>query len=192
MADPLACQFLMGFLSTRRVATSAPAKTQTDMNSTLRSKQQRLSVALAIIVPLVLVSLGYLGAQQPSAITLPLKVDSDLSGISLELTSVQKTSDTITIRFKYNNTGDKSVRIDKEANQQVSDMYYVDAKNKKKYPIVKDTQGKPLSSNLDYLEVGAGETKAGWAKFPAPPPDVTTISVYIPGAPPFENVPVAP
>jgi len=192
MADPLACQFLMGFLSTRRVATSAPAKTQTDMNSTLRSKQQRLSVALAIIVPLALVSLGYLGAQQPSAITLPLKVDSDLSGISLELTSVQKTIDTITIRFKYNNTGDKSVRIDKEANQQVSDMYYVDAKNKKKYPIVKDTQGKPLSSNLDYLEVGAGETKAGWAKFPAPPPDVTTISVYIPGAPPFENVPVAP
>ena len=162
------------------------------MNSTLRSKQQRLSVALAIIVPLALVSLGYLGAQQPSAITLPLKVDSDLSGISLELTSVQKTIDTITIRFKYNNTGDKSVRIDKEANQQVSDMYYVDAKNKKKYPIVKDTQGKPLSSNLDYLEVGAGETKAGWAKFPAPPPDVTTISVYIPGAPPFENVPVAP
>jgi len=192
MADPLACQFLMGFLSTRRVATSAPAKTQTDMNSTLRSKQQRLSVALAIIVPLALVSLGYLGAQQPSAITLPLKVDSDLSGISLELTSVQKTIDTITIRFKYINTGDKSVRIDKEANQQVSDMYYVDAKNKKKYPIVKDTQGKPLSSNLDYLEVGAGETKAGWAKFPAPPPDVTTISVYIPGAPPFENVPVAP
>lgn len=162
------------------------------MNSMLRSKQQRLAMALATIVFLALVSLGHLGAQQPSAVTLPLKVDSDLSGISLELTSVQKTGDTITIRFKYINTRDKPVRIDREANQQVSDMYYVDAKNKKKYPIVKDTQNNPLSSNLQYFEVGPGETKAGWAKFPAPPPDVTTISVYIPGAPPFENVPVAP
>jgi len=163
------------------------------MKATLRSRQQRVPVALTIIVSLALVPLGHLGAQQPSAVTLPLKVDdSDLSGISLELTSVQKTGDTIMVRFKYINTRDKAVRIDNETHQQVSDMYYVDAKNKKKYPIVKDTQNTPLSSNLDYFEIGAGDTKAGWAKFPAPPPDVMTISVYLPGAPPFENVPVAP
>ena len=132
---------------------------------------------------------GYLAAQ--SAVTLPMKVDSDISGISLELTSVQKTGDTIMVRFKYISTRDKPTRIDTESGQKVSDMYYVDAKNKKKYPIIKDTERNPLSSNLEYLEVPAGETKACWAKFPAPAPDVTTISVYIPGAPPFENVPIA-
>jgi hypothetical protein len=130
-------------------------------------------------------------ASATASSALPLKVDSDLSGISMELTSVQKTGDTIMIRFKYISTRDKPTRIDNEAGQQVSDMYYVDAKNKKKYPIIKDTESKPLSSNLVYFEVAAGETKAGWAKFPAPPPDVTAISVYIPGAPPFENVPIA-
>jgi hypothetical protein len=159
------------------------------MNSTLAPKLKYLAAALTVIVLVAFASLGHLAAQ--SAVTLPMKVDSDIGGISLELTSVQRTGNTIMVRFKYISTRDKPTRIDNEAGQQVSDMYYVDAKNKKKYPIIKDTEGKPLSSNLVYLEVGAGETKAGWAKFPAPPPDVTTISVYIPGAPPFENVPIA-
>src|SRR3984893_13377426 len=159
------------------------------MNSTLASKLKHLTAALTLIVFVTVASLSHLAAQ--SAITLPMKVDSDISGIGLELTSVQRTGDTIMIRFKYISTRDKPTRIDNETHQQVSDMYYVDAKNKKKYPIIKDTEGKPLSSNLEYLEIGAGETKAGWAKFPAPPSDVTAISVYISGAPPFENVPIA-
>jgi hypothetical protein len=159
------------------------------MNTTLAPKLKYPVAALTVIVFVTVASLGHLAAQ--SAVTLPMKVDSDIGGISLELTSVQRTGDTIMARFKYISTRDKPTRIDKETGQQVSDMYYVDAKNKKKYPIIKDTEGKPLSSNLEYLEVGAGETKAGWAKFPAPPSDVTAIAVYIPGAPPFENVPIA-
>jgi hypothetical protein len=159
------------------------------MNSKPVSKPKYLVAALTVIVFVGVASLGHLAAE--SAVTLPMKVDSDISGISLELTSVQRTGDTIMVRFKYISTRDKPTRIDNESGQQVSEMYYVDAKNKKKYPIIKDTEGKPLSSNLEYLEVGAGETKAGWAKFPAPAPDVTAISVYIPGAPPFENIPIA-
>jgi len=158
------------------------------MNSKLASKLKHLVAALTVIVFVAVASLGHLVAQ--STVTLPIKVDSDISGISLELTSVQRTGDTITVRFKYISTRDKPTRIDSETHQQVSDIYYVDAKNKKRYPVIKDTEGKPLSSNLDYFEVGAGEAKAGWAKFPAPPTDVTAISVYIPGAPPFENVPI--
>jgi hypothetical protein len=165
------------------------AKNRIHMNSQPVSKLKHLVAALTVIAFVAVASLGNLAAQ--SAVTLPMKVDSDISGISIELTSVQKTGDTIMVRFKYISTRDKPTRIDKETGQQVSEMYYVDAKNKKKYPIIKDTENKPLSSNLDYFEVGAGETKAGWAKFPAPPPDVTAISVYILGAPPFENVPIA-
>jgi hypothetical protein len=161
------------------------------MNSTLRSKQQRLPVALGIIVLLALVSLSHLGAQQPSAVTLPMKVDSDLSGVSGEVTSVQKTGDTVTIRFKYINTRDKSVNIADESRLDTREIYYVDAKNKKKYGVVKDASGNQVSSQLYSITVPAGGTTASWAKFPAPPPDVTTISIYLPGAPPFENVPIA-
>ena len=75
---------------------------------------------------------------------------------------------------------------------QVDDkIYYVDAKNKKKYLVIRDTEQKALASDMHELDLKAGETKGCWAKFPAPPADVTAISVYIPGAPPFENVPLA-
>jgi hypothetical protein len=161
------------------------------MNSTLRTIEKVLRATIAIIVLLTFLSLSDLGAQQSSPNALPLKVDSDLSGISMELTSVQKTGDTIMIRFKYISARDKPTRIDGETHQQVSEMYYVDSKNKKKYLIIQDTENHPLSSALIYFEVGPGETKSAWAKFAAPPPDVTAISVYIPGAPPFENVPIA-
>src|SRR5437667_10560088 len=150
------------------------AKNRIHMNSKLASKLKHLVAALTVIGFVGVVSLGCLAAQ--SAVTLPMKVDSDISGIGLELTSVQRTGDTIMVRFKYISTRDKPTRIDTESGQRVSEMYYVDAKNKKKYPIIKDTENKPLSSNLEYFEVGAGETKAGWAKFPAPAPDVTAIS----------------
>ena len=159
------------------------------MNSKLASKPKHRVTALTVIAFAAMASLDHLAAQ--SAVTLPMKVDSDISGISLELTSVQKSGDTIMVRFKYISTRDKPTRIDDETKQDVSDMYYVDPKNKKKYPIIKDTEKNPLSSNLKYFEVGAGETKAGWAKFPAPAADATAISIYIPGAPPFENVPIA-
>src|SRR4029077_6966747 len=54
------------------------------MNSTPPFKLKHLMAALTVIVPVAVPSLARLAAQ--SAVTLPIKVDSDLSGISLELT----------------------------------------------------------------------------------------------------------
>jgi hypothetical protein len=148
-------------------------------------------VALTVIVLVAVASLGHLAAQ--SAVTLPMKVDSDITGVSVELTSVQKTGDTIMVRFKYINSGDKSTgMLYSQVGGQIQDMIYcVDAKNKKKYLVIRDTEKNPLTSALHNLQLNAGETKGCWAKFPAPPADATAISVYIPGAPPFENVPIA-
>jgi len=127
------------------------AQLKAHMNSIFNSKSTRHFAA--VIFAALLGTAGYLAAQ--STVTLPMKVDSDISGIGLELTSVQRTGDTIMVRFKYISTRDKPTRIDTESGQRVSEMYYVDAKNKKKYPIIKDTENKPLSSNLEYFE--------GWA-----------------------------
>ena len=149
-----------------------------------------LVAALTVIAFAAVASLGQLAAQ--SAVTLPMKVDSDISGMSVELTSVQKTGDTIMVRFKYINGGDKNITLWAKVGGQLEDkIYYVDAKNKKKYLVIRDTENHPLASALHDLTVDPGETTRCWAKFPAPPSDVTAISVYIPGAPPFENVPLA-
>jgi len=160
------------------------------MNSKLASKLKYLVAALTVIVFVGVASFGHLAAQ--SAATLPMKVDGDISGMSVELTAVQKTGDTIMVRFKYINGGDKNITLYMKVGGQLEDkIYYVDAKNKKKYLVIRDTENHPLASALHDLTVDPGETKGCWAKFPAPPSDVTAISVYIPGAPPFENVPLA-
>jgi hypothetical protein len=161
------------------------------MNSNLASKLKYLVAALTVFAFVAVASLAHLAAQ--SAVTLPMKVDSDITGLSVELTSVQKTGDTIMVRFKYINSGDKSTgMLYSQVGGQIQDMIYcIDAKNKKKYLVIRDTEKNPVASALNNLNVGAGETKGCWAKFPAPPADATAISVYIPGAPPFENVPIA-
>ena len=160
------------------------------MNSILVSKLKHLSAALTLVAFVALAPLGRLTAQ--STVTLQMKVDGDISGLGVELTSVQKTGDTITVRFKYINSSDKGIFMRGQIGGQVDEkIYYVDAKNKKKYLVIRDTENKALASAMHELDLKAGETKGCWAKFPAPPSDVTAISVYIPGAPPFENITVA-
>src|ERR1035441_6151814 len=111
------------------------------MTSNLASKLKHLVAALTVIVFVAVASLGHLTA--PSAVTLPMKVDSDISGIGLELTSVQRTADTIMVRFKYISTREKPTRMAGETKRDGSDIYYVEHKNKRKYPIIKETEGKP-------------------------------------------------
>jgi hypothetical protein len=160
------------------------------MNTRLAPKLRHLVASLTVFVFVTAASPGHLAAQ--SAATLPAKVDGDISGLSVELTSVQKTGDTITVRFKYINSSDKGIYMQSQIGGQVDDkIYYVDAKNKKKYLVIRDTEDHALASAMHDLDLKAGETKGCWAKFPAPPADATAISVYIPGAPPFENVPIA-
>lgn len=124
------------------------------------------------------------------------KADTEWDGISAELTSVSKgDGDTITIKFKYTNNSSKPVNVSRVSQIQhdniAEKVYYIDPKNKKKYLVIKDTAGAPVASNMKYLELQPGESKAAWLKLPAPPADVTSISVYIPGAPPFEGVTIS-
>jgi hypothetical protein len=123
------------------------------------------------------------------------KVDTEWDGVSVELTSVTKgEGDTLTIKFKYTNTGSKPVnvsRVGQFSHDNVAEkVYYIDPKNKKKYLVIKDSEDNAVASNMKYLELEPGASKAGWLKLPAPPADVKIIAVYLPGAPPFEGVAV--
>ena len=66
----------------------------------------------------------------------------------------------------------------------------INTKSKKKYLVVKDAEGKALATNLKYFKLEPNGSKSGWVKVPAPPAEVQKISVYLPGAPPFEDVPI--
>ncbi|MGH7818891.1 MAG: hypothetical protein ACREQ9_03885 [Candidatus Binatia bacterium] len=153
----------------------------------------------ATAVALALTLAGAAQAQDEAApkAAEPLVQDSEVEGVKVELNSAKRTSgNTVTINFKFMSEGSEEASYYREVGLSSTDnliehVYYVDAANKKKYLIVKDTQGKPLGTKLNLFSLKGGKSKAAWAKFPAPPADVKTISVYIPGAPPFEDVPLA-
>ena len=165
-----------------------------------------LFVFIAGFCATTLVYLPTLNAQEASPAASPAgssastspsqKADTEWDGISVELTSVTRgDGDMITIKFKYTNSGSKKANIGNLGqfghDNMATHVYYVDAKNKKKYLVVKDAEDKPIASNMQYFELEAGASRSGWAKFPAPPAGVDKITVYLPGAPPFEGVTLA-
>jgi hypothetical protein len=70
------------------------------------------------------------------------------------------------------------------------DLYYVDPAENKKYGFLTDSEGNRII-DVWYGNLKTGETRANWAKFPAPPATSTKISLMLPKFPPFEDVPVA-
>jgi hypothetical protein len=142
----------------------------------------------------VLVAVGKLSAGEgadPAA--KPLLEETEWQGVTAELTSVERTSgNMLTIKFKYTNAGSAKVDISRvgqyEHDNVLDHVYYIDTKGKKKYLVVKDAEGKAIGTNLKYFALAPGESKSAWGKFPEPPNEIQKISVYLPGAPPFEDV----
>lgn len=123
----------------------------------------------------------------------PVVEDTERGDVTVEFKEARLTSGgTITLKFKYSNNGSEPIDISRAGKYDHDDViehvYFVDTANNKKYLVVKDNEGKPLGTNLKYFVLGAGESKNAWAKFPAPPEGVETITLYLPGAPPIEDV----
>ena len=126
----------------------------------------------------------------------PQKADTEIDGVTAELISVTRSDgDTLTIKYKFANSSQKEVELDLTGyspDNIAAKVYYIDGKNKKKYLVVTDAARAPICSNLKgNTKLDPGGSKSGWSKLPAPPAGVTTISVYLPGTPPFEGVNIA-
>lgn len=70
-----------------------------------------------------------------------------------------------------------------------SELYYVDPAENKKYEFLKDSEGNNIF-DIWYGNLKPGESKTSWAKFPAPPPTSTKISLTLPRFSPLEDVPI--
>jgi hypothetical protein len=70
------------------------------------------------------------------------------------------------------------------------ELYYIDPAENKKYNFLTDAEGQRIL-DVSYGNVGAGQQRANWAKFPAPPATTKKISINIPKFPPFEDVALA-
>ena len=71
---------------------------------------------------------------------------------------------------------------------QFTGAYLLDASNKKKYAVVRDSEKHCVCSAIDGIE--PGKKMNIWATFPAPPAEVSKVTVVVPLFEPIEGVPI--
>ena len=125
----------------------------------------------------------------------PLAVSAyTIDGVSIELLNISRTgADAITIRWQYRTRVIEGIHLDAgdDPLDLARDAYLYDRIHKKKYMVIKDNTGQPVTnihSDDTSLTITPDAPLVVSAKFPAPPDNVKRISVYLPGVRPFKDV----
>lgn len=125
--------------------------------------------------------------------------EADQPGLRLQLQELKRTSGgTLMLRFTLVNDGEKALNFGShflgdhsvgEDYRTVGGIHLIDAAGKKKYLVVRDSQGKCVCSK-DMPNLEPGNQMSLWARFPAPPENVEKISVIVPHFIPMDDVPI--
>ncbi len=126
-------------------------------------------------------------------------VSTNADGLELDLMSVERKGNVVTVKWAVRNTGTDSAYALFGLAGNGPTTYLVDEENGTKYYALTDKEGHVLATMHEYVNgkygindsVKAGTTKRYWAKFPAPPPAVKTITVLFSDAEPIEDVTIA-
>lgn len=119
-------------------------------------------------------------------------------GVEVSLMALERKGNVLTVKWAVSNGGDEQATLRFGLTSKAT-SYLVDEENGTKYYVLTDQDGNALASEhayidgntwgiSDYLEAGA--TVRYWAKFPAPPPEVKTLTVLFDQTEPFEEVPI--
>lgn len=118
--------------------------------------------------------------------------------VDVALMAVERKGNVLTLKWAVTNGGDERTSVRFGLTSQAT-SYLVDEENGTKYYVLTDQDGNALATEhawidgntwgvTDTLEPGA--TARYWAKFPAPPPEVKTLTVMFDQTEPFEEVPI--
>jgi hypothetical protein len=125
----------------------------------------------------------------------------EAGGVDVVLLEVKRTAGgTMTVRWKYVNKTPEKKQLTNTRTGWLDPYrlsygaYIIDNANKTKYNLVTDANKHPVAgthgNQNSYIFLGPNQTLVTWAKFPEVPADAEKVTVSIPGAPPFEEVPV--
>jgi len=130
----------------------------------------------------------------------PIAVHEHEAGdVDVALMEVKRTSgNTITVTWEYRNKSKQPRQLTKERTgwydpyRLSAGSYLADAPNKMKYELLKDDERRPIAAKVgnpnQYITIKPLGKIVNWAKYPAPPPNVKTVTVIIEGVQPFEDV----
>jgi hypothetical protein len=121
-----------------------------------------------------------------------LSADGEKAGSKIALRGLKRDGGgTVTLRFQVVNDGNNPLHLYSVIGSSLDgNAHLLDAANKKKYLVVKDSSGKCECSPI------RGEaTKDNpinlWVRFPAPPDNVEKVTVVVTGFEPIESAPIA-
>ncbi|MXM65105.1 hypothetical protein GR925_17065 [Streptomyces sp. HUCO-GS316] len=111
-------------------------------------------------------------------------------GLILQITSAERDSGGfVTVNGSMKNDGGKGVAIPAALSGNETEIIrngrslggatLVDSKGKKRYYVLRDTDGRPLTTT-GFSTVKAGETVSVFMQFPAPPTDTTEVTFQLP------------
>jgi hypothetical protein len=130
--------------------------------------------------------------QQPSKIPAPAAKAPDAlasqntnwADVVADVTALRRKGNTLTtmVRLRKNTQGTAVISFD------LNGVYLLDAPRGKKYLVLKDENGGFIASHTGTQGFGPEAPLTLWMKFPAPPPDVTTVTLVVPEMPPFEDL----
>ena len=160
----------------------------------------RRGVAGALAPLCLLLAVAALGpaAAHAASVQAQASAPTNWPGVELHLMSIERKGNVLTVKWAVTNgdDGGQSVRFGLTSK---ATTYLVDEENGTKYYALTDQDGNALASEHDYIDgntwgisdtLEAGATARYWAKFPAPPPEVTTLTVLFDQTEPFEEVPI--
>ena len=111
-------------------------------------------------------------------------------GVTAEVTEFRRKGNTLTGKVRLTNSS--AARVEVEIRWK--EVSLVDAAGGKKYEVLKDEKGAFISSTRAGWTEGWSEriepatSLVIWMKFPAPPPEVKTITLQLPKTPPFDDL----
>ena len=142
-------------------------------------------------------------AAPPPAAVAPAGIasaDGETSGVKVVVQELKRTSGgTVSMKFTITNGSDKEVGGgysygDKDHeiidHGSVGGVQLVDEAGKKKYFVVRDTDGKCVCSQGVH-GLKPGDTVNVWARFPAPPDNVPKVTIIVPHFQPMDDVPLS-
>ncbi|MFE2063537.1 hypothetical protein ACFXDH_14190 [Streptomyces sp. NPDC059467] len=135
-------------------------------------------------------STGSQASAQEGKSETPLAELSGPSGLLLQVTSaVRDSGGFLTVNANMKNDGSQTVVVPVALRGDETEIVkhgtslggatLVDSKGKKRYYVLRDTDGRPLTTT-DLNQIQAGQTIPVFMQFPAPPADTTEVTLQLP------------
>lgn len=131
---------------------------------------------------------------QPKATDKPLATrDLDLDGVVAEVIESARKEGVLTVRVRFRNTGDKPAKLLLVPSGGYDNNYL--SAGDTKYTVIRDAKNYPVATPADgggWIEqtLKPKGTWSWWAKFPAPPAERKSYTLYLNVGPPIEDVPI--